>query len=251
MIRGMYSAISGLRTHQTMLDVTANNLANVNTVGYKCVAHDVQGPARSRPCTAGRAAGPNTGGTNSAQVGLGVQLGSIDAVMGDGSLQSTGDPLDVAIQGEGWFRVGLGDPSTTPADARPSSTTPARATSSATTRATCHRRRLLRRGPHTATTPARRLHPDPGRRLGVAVGTDGDGQLHPGRRRHARDAPGTISLAKFPNEKASLRLSGNRWDATPAAGTEHRRHARRQTSARPSAARWRCPTSTSPASSRR
>ena len=57
--------------------------------------------------------------------------------MSDGSLQSTGNPLDVAIQGDGWFRVGIGDPSTTPAtmptDDR---TTPARATSSATTRAT-------------------------------------------------------------------------------------------------------------------
>src|SRR4051794_28048825 len=114
MIRGMYSAISGLRTHQTMLDVTANNLANVNTVGYKSSRTTFKDQLQ-QTLYGGSAQGPNTGGTNSAQVGLGVQLGSIDAVMGEGSMQSTGNPLDIAIQGEGWFRVGNGDPSTTPA----------------------------------------------------------------------------------------------------------------------------------------
>jgi flagellar hook protein FlgE len=114
MIRGMYSAISGLRTHQTMLDVVSNNLANVNTVGYKASRVTFKDQLQ-QTLYGGSAEGPNTGGTNSAQVGLGVQLGSIDAVMGDGSLQSTGNPLDVAIQGDGFFRVGIGDPSTTPA----------------------------------------------------------------------------------------------------------------------------------------
>src|SRR3954462_14662284 len=114
MIRGMYSAISGLQSHQVMLDVVSNNLANVNTVGYKASRTTFKDQLQ-QTFYGGSAAGPNTGGTNAAQVGLGVQLGSVDAVMGEGSLQSTGNPLDVAIQDEGWFCVGNGDPSTTPA----------------------------------------------------------------------------------------------------------------------------------------
>src|SRR3954470_20766284 len=113
MMRAMYSAISGLRTHQTMLDVTSANLANVNTLGYKSSRTTFKDQLE-QTLYGGSAQGPNTGGTNSAQGGLGVQMGSIDAGIGEGSKQSTGNPLDVAIQGEGWFRVGAGDPSTTP-----------------------------------------------------------------------------------------------------------------------------------------
>src|SRR3954465_10998016 len=114
MMRAMYSAISGLRTHQTMLDVTSANLANVNTIGYKASRTTFKDQLE-QTLYGGSAQGPNTGGSNSAQVGLGVQMGSIDAVMGEGSMQSTGNSLDVAIQGEGWFRVGCGPPATTPA----------------------------------------------------------------------------------------------------------------------------------------
>ena len=54
------------------------------------------------------------GGANAAQIGLGVQLGSIDNLMGSGALQTTGNPLDVAIQGDGFFRVGQGTPPAVP-----------------------------------------------------------------------------------------------------------------------------------------
>ena len=77
MIRGMYSAVSGLRTHQMMIDVTSNNLANVNTVGYKGSRTTFKDQLQ-QTIYGGTAGGPNTGGTNAAQVGLGVQLGSID-----------------------------------------------------------------------------------------------------------------------------------------------------------------------------
>ena len=58
MMRGMFSAISGLKAHQTMLDVTANNLANVNTVGYKASAHDVPGRAVADCSAAARPPAP-------------------------------------------------------------------------------------------------------------------------------------------------------------------------------------------------
>ncbi len=118
MMRGMYSAISGLKTHQVLLDVTANNLANVNTIGYKG-ARATFSDALSQTVRAGTASTAGTGGSNTAQVGLGVRLGSIDNMMGAGGFQSTGNALDVAIQGEGWLRVtnttpNLADPTANP-----------------------------------------------------------------------------------------------------------------------------------------
>lgn len=113
MMSGMYAAISGLDANETMLNVTANNLANVNTIGFKSarvtfadsLAQVVRGASGSTI---------SNGGTNPLQIGLGVQVGSTDNVMSEGSFQSTNNPLDVAIQGEGFLRVGSGTPSTEP-----------------------------------------------------------------------------------------------------------------------------------------
>ena len=107
MMRAMFAAISGLKVHQTMLDVAANDIANVNTVGYKAGRASFKDALAQ---TQRGASAPSTtlGGTNPMQIGLGVQLGSIDSVMSSGAIQSTGNPLDVAIQGGGWFRVADG-----------------------------------------------------------------------------------------------------------------------------------------------
>jgi len=109
----MFSAISGLKVNQTMLDVTANDLANVNTVGYKSARTTFQD---SLAQLQRGASGPNSvsGGSNALQVGLGVQLGSVDNLMTNGASQTTGNPLDVYIQGGGWLRVGSGDGTTVP-----------------------------------------------------------------------------------------------------------------------------------------
>src|SRR3954463_7291702 len=109
MMRGMFAAISGLKTHQVMLDVTANDIANVNTIGYKS-ARTTFKDSLSQLQRGSSGVGGGTGGSNAAQVGLGTQLGSIDNLMSSGSLQSTGNPYDVAITGSGFFRVA---PSTT------------------------------------------------------------------------------------------------------------------------------------------
>jgi flagellar hook protein FlgE len=220
MIRGMYSAISGLRTHQTMLDVVSNNLANVNTVGYKSSRVTFKDQLQ-QTLYGGSAEGPNTGGTNSAQVGLGVQLGSIDAVMSDGSMQPTGKPLDVAIQGDGFFRVGLGDPSTTP---------PTMPTEMNYTRAGNFIRNdqgylttpegYYVMGRDTTTTPASDSYIQvPQGASEIAVGDDGSVSYMPAGG-GTRTTAGVISLAKFPNDEGLLRLSGNRWAAHPSAGPE-------------------------------
>jgi len=228
MIRGMYSAISGLRTHQMMLDVTANNLANVNTVGYKASRTTFKDQLQ-QTLFGGSAQGPNTGGTNAAQIGLGVQLGSIDAMMGSGSLQSTGNATDMAIQGDGWFRVWNGDPTGgVPVPAADGSTPGLNFTRAGN---------FIRNDQGYLVTPegyyvlgadtAAAAGPDgnppntfiniPDGATGIAVGTDGTVSYIP-TGGGPRVTAGQIGLAKFPNDAGLLRLSGNRWSADPAAG---------------------------------
>ena len=85
MMSGMYAAISGLDAHQTMLDVTANNLANVDTIGYKAQSAQFSDEL-SQLIAAGSAANGFSAGTNPVQVGLGAQVGSIDNVMTAGGV---------------------------------------------------------------------------------------------------------------------------------------------------------------------
>src|SRR3954452_10312342 len=109
MMRGMFSAISGLKQHQVMLDVTANDIANVNTIGYKS-SRVTFADSLTQMQRGASGATTATGGSNAAQVGLGVGLGSIDNLMSGGARQTTGNPLDVAIEGDGFFQIGGGKP---------------------------------------------------------------------------------------------------------------------------------------------
>ena len=104
MMRAMFAAISGLKVHQVMLDVTANDIANVNTVGYKSERTSFK-DALSQLQRGASAPSGTLGGTDAAQVGLGVQLNGIDNLMASGAIQSTGNALDCAIQGDGFFRI--------------------------------------------------------------------------------------------------------------------------------------------------
>jgi flagellar hook protein FlgE len=113
MMGGMYAAISGLDANQTMLNVTANNLANVNTIGFKS-ARVTFADSLTQVLRGASASTTNNGGTNPVQVGLGVQVNSTDSLMSEGSFQSTNNPLDVAIEGAGFLRVGSGSPPAAP-----------------------------------------------------------------------------------------------------------------------------------------
>jgi flagellar hook protein FlgE len=104
MMRSLFAAISGLRVHQTMLDVTANNISNVNTVGFKNSSISFK-DALSQLQSGASAPGATLGGTNAQQIGLGVQVGAISNEMNSGAIQQTGNPFDLAVQGTGWFRV--------------------------------------------------------------------------------------------------------------------------------------------------
>ena len=107
MLRSLYSGISGLRSHQTMLDVTGNNIANVNTTAFKASAAQFQDTLSQLTQAAGGAT-PTTGGTNPAQVGLGVQVAGISTNFAQGSSQSTGKTTDLMISGDGFFATSLG-----------------------------------------------------------------------------------------------------------------------------------------------
>src|SRR6188768_2606512 len=107
MLRSLFSGISGLRAHQQMMDVTGNNIANVNTTGYKS-SQTVFQDTLSQMVNAAGAPQNGAGGTNPAQVGLGVRTASINANFSQGAAQNTGKSGDMMIQGDGFFIVKSG-----------------------------------------------------------------------------------------------------------------------------------------------
>ncbi len=106
MLRSMFSAVSGLKVHQTRMDVIGNNVANVNTVGFKSgrvTFHEVFSQtlrgASAPDSSTGR------GGINPMQIGLGLGLASIDLIMTRGNPERTDNPTDLSIDGDGFFIV--------------------------------------------------------------------------------------------------------------------------------------------------
>jgi flagellar hook protein FlgE len=102
MLRSLFSAISGLQAHQTKMDVTGNNIANVNTVGYKSQT-TVFEDTLSQMLRNGSAPTATTAGTNPAQIGLGTKVAEIATNFSQGSTQSTGRSTDFLISGDGFF----------------------------------------------------------------------------------------------------------------------------------------------------
>ena len=102
MMRSLYSGVSGLQNHQTRMDVIGNNIANVNTTGFKrgrvnfqdMISQQLSGAAKPTE---------EKGGVNPKEVGLGMTVAAIDTVFTQGNLQSTGIATDIAIQGNGFF----------------------------------------------------------------------------------------------------------------------------------------------------
>jgi flagellar hook protein FlgE len=216
MMRGMFAAISGLKTHQTMLDVTANDIANVNTIGYKA-SRTTFADALSQLQRGGTAPSAGSGGSNAAQIGLGVNVGSIDNMMGSGAFQSTGSVLDVAIQGKGFFRVG---PSPTPP---PGVTVPTQVQYTRAGNLAVNTNGYLTTqdgnyvvGRTVAGGGVDTLLSFPAGSTDVAIGEDGAVTY---TLAGARATAGFISLATFPNEQGLERVSGTRWRESAASGT--------------------------------
>ncbi len=102
MLRSLFSGISGLRANQSMMDVTGNNIANVNTVGFKGSSTVFQDTLSQTLQSAG-APSAGAGGTNPAQIGLGVKVAGITTNFSQGAAQSTGRSTDLMVQGDGFF----------------------------------------------------------------------------------------------------------------------------------------------------
>lgn len=108
MMRTLFAGVSGLKNHQTRMDVIGNNISNVNTYGFKServsfqdmISQTISGAAEPKE---------NVGGVNPKQVGLGMMTASIDKMMTQGALQTTGKNTDLAITGEGFFVLADGD----------------------------------------------------------------------------------------------------------------------------------------------
>jgi len=107
MMRSLFAGVSGIRNHQTWLDIIGNNISNVNTVGYKSSRATF---AEALAQTLRSATGPHDGfgGTNPMQVGLGLKLMSVDTQFQQGAFETTGSYTDLAIQGKGFFVVSDG-----------------------------------------------------------------------------------------------------------------------------------------------
>jgi len=236
MMEGMYAAISGLDANQAMLNETASNLANVNTVGYKSASITF---ADSLTQVVRGASGPTSsnGGSNPVQIGLGVQVNATRNEMTEGAFQTTGNPLDFAIEGGGFVRVGPGQP---PAKAPYTSGLPANVsytragdmTTSAqgflTTQAGEYviGRAAVGKEGETETTysPGKEdsfiLIP-PGS-SNVAIGMDGSVSYtdnNPENKTYQqRVVAGYVSLATFANETGLERVGGSLWKATANSG---------------------------------
>ncbi len=106
MMRALFAGVSGLRSHQYKIDVLGNNIANINTIGYK--GSRVTFAETLTQMLSGSQKSVEGGYTNPMQIGLGMSLGSIDAQLDQGALEATGNLTDLAIQGDGYFVIGEG-----------------------------------------------------------------------------------------------------------------------------------------------
>lgn len=204
----MYSGISGLKNFQTKLDVIGNNISNVNTYGFKkgrVVFKDLISQT-----TAGATAPSDTrGGVNAKQVGLGAQIAAIDTISTTGSLQTTGRVLDLAVSGDGYFRVA------------PGVTGGGAATDISYTRAgnfymDAEGDIVTADGMYLLDTTGNKINVDPSSQS-MSIGQDGtvnivkaDGTLETTVQK--------ISLAKFPNSEGLEKVGSNYYKESPASG---------------------------------
>ncbi len=105
MMASLFAGVSGLKNHQVRMNVIGNNIANINTIGFKASRVNFQEALVQTFRGAGRPSAIS-GGTNPVQLGLGMQVASIDTLFQQGGLETTGQITDLAIQGSGFFVLG-------------------------------------------------------------------------------------------------------------------------------------------------
>src|SRR5207245_8943928 len=109
MLRSLYTSASGMTAQQLNMDVIANNLANVNTTGFKRSRADFQDLLYQNTLAAGTAATQGAQVPTGIQVGLGTRAAAVERIITQGDFRQTGNPLDVVVEGDGFFQVQLAD----------------------------------------------------------------------------------------------------------------------------------------------
>jgi flagellar hook protein FlgE len=230
MMGGMYAAISGLDANQTMLNETANDLANVNTVGYKS-SRVTFADSLTQVLRGASGVTATNGGTNPMQVGLGVQVSATENEMSEGSFQSTNNPLDVAIQGEGFLRVGAGTPPALPTnvDYTRAGNLSTNTKGYLTTQAGLYvvGREAVATKTEAGTTYAPGATESyiviPPGSANISIGQDGAVSYtdeNPASPTYQQQVTaGYLTLAQFPNQSGLERLGGSLWEQTANSGS--------------------------------
>ena len=237
MMAGMYAAISGLDANQEMLNDTANNLANVNTVGYKA-SNITFADSLSQILHGAAAPTATNGGSNPVQIGLGVRVDATRNEMTEGAFQTTGNPLDIAIEGNGFLRVGAGEPPAKPpyTSGLPAAFSYTRAGDLATDSkgflttqdgdyVVGHNAVPTEGETETTYTAGKEdtfIMIPPGS-TNVAIGQDGSVSYTDNNAEsktyQQRVVAGYVSLATFPNESGLERIGGSLWSSTSNSGS--------------------------------
>ena len=105
MMRALWSSATGMEAQQLKIDVISNNLANVNTPGYKRSRVDFQDLLYQTQKAPGSLTAAGTAGPGGVQVGLGVRTGGLQKIHTEGDFQQTQNNLDIAVEGDGFFQV--------------------------------------------------------------------------------------------------------------------------------------------------
>lgn len=203
MLRALDTGVSGMKTQTAFMENLSNNIANVSTTGYKSTRVHFSDLFYQTMTggSAGTAGGP--GGANPTQMGLGVQLASTDNLMNQGAISETGNPLDVGIEGAGFFQV----------------------------KDTAGAIHYTRDGAFTLDSAGNLVMPDTGNLVQgkkgaitidmtkyVSVNVGPDGSVNAVDNTGKSTVIDTLQLATFPNNAGLARVGGNLWDASSSSG---------------------------------
>ena len=199
MLRALFTSATGLHAQQFNLDVIANNLANSNTTGFKRSRAEFQDLVYQVMRDPGTQSGPNSQVPNGAQIGLGVTAGTTQSLFTQGTIQNSGGLYDLAIQGDGFFRIQMPDGTI------------------GYTRSGAFsidgNGRLVNANGYPVEPPIT-IPPDK-----ISVSIAADGQVSVGRPGQANpQIVGTIQLTNFINPAGLRSVGGNIFQVTPASG---------------------------------
>lgn len=200
MMRSLYTAATGMQAQQLNMDVIANNLANVNTVGFKKSRADFQDLLYQEMRPAGATVAQGATSPTGLEVGLGVKPGATETMFDQGTLQNTGNNLDVAIEGDGFYKVLLPDGT------------------NGYTRDGAFKRDVQGK---LVNSDGYAIQPEvtiPADATSIAIGKDGTVSITRGSS-NVPENIGKISLTRFSNPAGLQHLGGNNYQETAASGS--------------------------------